>query len=183
MKNIKTIAWEKINETSFIDNKYLKAVTKRFKLSDGEERDYTVIKGRDNVIALCLTEDNKVIVLEQFRTGPEKVLIDLPSGGVDKGETPEQAAKRELEEETGYTTDDTKLIGQCYASPTREGIYYFVLAKNCKRISKPRESEKQLGDIMELTIEEFKEYLVNGNLTSADLSGGFLGLYFMEKEL
>lgn len=69
---------------------------------------YYVLEPPDYVTVLALTPDRRVVLVRQFRPTVEQMTLEFPSGGVDRGETPEQAARREVLEETGYAV--TRLV-------------------------------------------------------------------------
>ena len=94
--------WKKIKEELFRAG-FRKLVKKTFQLPDNRVVDFDIKQEGPVVCILALTKDNKIVLAKQFRPGPEKVLLELPGGSVDTGETPEEAAKREFLEETGYT--------------------------------------------------------------------------------
>lgn len=73
-----------------------------FQLPDGSQDEYYIKKEQPTVAVFAVTDMNDVILVEQFRPGPKKVIRELPGGFIDAGETPRQAAERELFEETGY---------------------------------------------------------------------------------
>jgi ADP-ribose pyrophosphatase len=85
-----------------------------------------------NVIAL--TEDNKMVLVRQFRFGVREVTLEICGGMVDPGEDHETASKRELQEETGYTSDDWTYLGACQQNPAfHTGICHMWLAKNARK--------------------------------------------------
>jgi ADP-ribose diphosphatase len=68
----------------------------------GEEQPYYCLALTDYVSVLATTPQNELVVVRQFRPVVETHTLELPSGNIDPGETPESAARRELLEETGY---------------------------------------------------------------------------------
>ena len=78
----------------------------------GEHEPYYVVRTSDYVTIIAMTPANEVIFVKQFRPVLETVNLELPSGHVDKGETPESAARRELFEETGYQAGKLELLGE-----------------------------------------------------------------------
>src|SRR5947208_17050747 len=70
------------------------------------------ISARDYVSVFAVTRQGTFPLVRQFRPAIEEVTIELPSGHVDEGETPEQAAARELHEETGYIANELILLGR-----------------------------------------------------------------------
>ena len=78
-----------------------------------------VIQGADFVVIVALTPQNQILLVRQFRVAVAETTLELPAGHVDPGETPEQAARRELLEETGYEADTFKLLGNLSPSVAR----------------------------------------------------------------
>ncbi|HEB60708.1 MAG TPA: NUDIX hydrolase, partial [Phycisphaeraceae bacterium] len=78
----------------------------------GREGDFVYLDSVDWINVIALTEQNQVVLIEQFRHGLGEVTLEIPGGMVDPGETPEQACLRELQEETGYTGETIEMIGR-----------------------------------------------------------------------
>ena len=82
-----------------------------------EAQQFFVVKPDDYVTVLAVTTDNHILLVRQYRPAVEDYTLELPSGHVDQGELPAEAAKRELLEETGYHTNEVELLG-CLAPDT-----------------------------------------------------------------
>ncbi len=96
-----------------------------------------IVEHSDSVGIIALDNKENIILVEQFRIAARNNLLEIPAGKIEKGETPEDAALREMNEEIGYTGRLTPLF-QCYLAPgyDTEKMYFF-LASNLK-ISKKR---------------------------------------------
>lgn len=87
-----------------------------------------IIEHPGGVAILAITEDNCIILVEQYRKAVEKFLLELPAGKVELNEEPVETATRELKEETGITTDNLEYLLEFYTSPgfSNEKIYLFL---------------------------------------------------------
>lgn len=146
----------------------------RFRLPDGTETDYFVKNEPPTVGVVAVTADLRVVLVEQFRPGPKRVLLELPGGYVDSGEEPAFAARRELLEETGY---DGSLfaLGQFYDCAYSTRVRHYFVATGCAPVS--TRSAGEMGRIRLVSLASFVEILRTGALT--DAVGAFAGLEYL----
>lgn len=90
--------------------------------TDGSKHDWVYFKAEGHAVAVAaFSEDNKMLLTEQYRHPFGKTMYDLPAGGAISEETAEQTALRELEEETGYTAEKLEWIGRFSWAPGAMG--------------------------------------------------------------
>ena len=101
---------------------------------NGTERQMVVLECPDWVNIIALTPEHEVVFVEQYRQGSETVELEIPGGMMDPGETdPVATALRELREETGYTGEGARLIGECFANPAiMNNRVHTILVENCQ---------------------------------------------------
>lgn len=126
------------------------------KMFDGSFETFEKLKRADTVNIIG-TVGEKIIVLRQKQPDWEEYKVAVPGGRVDKGETPLQAAKRELFEETGYVSDNWILWKK--RNPYGKMIWtvYNFIARDCKYIRKPA---TDAGERIKTRIVNFKEFLM-----------------------
>ncbi|MDR0298333.1 MAG: NUDIX hydrolase [Streptococcaceae bacterium] len=199
----KTIAREEI-----FDGRIIHVVRDTVELPGGlgeQFRELAFHPGGASVIAI--TQENKLVLVRQFRKPTERVIYEVPAGKID----PEERAKmqlsadnqvisgfhsengvtnpvltammlRELEEETGYTTTDIRQVSEFYVSPgfCNEKHYVF-LAKNLVKVPHPKAAD--YGEVLELhevMLEEAKALVRTGEIDDAKT---LIALNFFEEEL
>ncbi|HRH32794.1 MAG TPA: NUDIX hydrolase [bacterium] len=168
--------WKKIKDEPYKAG-YRKMVKRTFEMPNGKLSDFDLISGGNVVCILSLTKENKVILAREFRPAQERLLLELPGGAVDEGEEPEEAAKRELLEETGYI-GEFQFIGTSLQSAYNILTRYNFVALNCEKIQEPTNFECEESEPYEMTLEEFRAHLQSGDLT--DVTTGYLGLDYLK---
>jgi len=128
---------------------------------DGSFVTYERLKRPDSVVIIPITEDGKIVISREQQPGTDWYMT-LPCGGIDLGEEPLAAAKRELLEETGYASDDFNFwFARQVESRVDCAIFAFV-ARNCKKVAKP---EPEVGERVQTSLVSFEEFL---HLVTAD---------------
>lgn len=85
--------------------------------ASGKETTREVVEHSDCVAIVAIDAEDNVLLVRQFRHAVAKDLLEIPAGGIDPGETPDQAVCRELREETGYVPNQIRRLGGFYSTP------------------------------------------------------------------
>ncbi|MCH2100926.1 MAG: NUDIX hydrolase [Planctomycetes bacterium] len=110
--------WEKKESQPLHDYGFFRLRKDRYLHPDLEgERDFLVIEARDWVNVVAVTPDNQIVLIRQFRYGVGGARWEVPAGVIEPGESPIDAAVRELREETGYAGDPPELICEVEPNP------------------------------------------------------------------
>src|SRR5699024_1884075 len=97
-------------------------------LPDGRISHREEVEHPGGVGIVPVTSDKKILLVKQFRAGPQEPLLEIPAGKLEAGEDPKVCGMRELEEETGFRCGNCKLLSVFYSSPgfTDEKIYVYL---------------------------------------------------------
>ena len=125
------------------------------------------VKAGEAVVVLPITEDNKVIMVQEPRTPIEQVILALPAGMIEPGEQPEDAAIRELEEETGYLASNVEFMREYYPSVgySNEKLKLY-LATGFKKTQQHLDPEEDIN-VVEVPMEELIEMLDKNEIITA----------------
>lgn len=100
--------------------------------------DFFVIENPDWVNVIAITDQGLFVIEEQYRHGIDKVGYEICAGMIEKGESPLEAAKRELREETGYGEGEWELFMQSTPNPSSmNNVNYTYLAKGVVKLGEP----------------------------------------------
>ncbi len=125
--------------------------------------DAIVLHARDTINVVALDQHGGLILVRQYRFGLDQVIEELPAGLMDANEEPLAAAQRELQEETGYASDDWKYLGVSYLNPAYvTNCCHHFLAKNCQKVSDTDLDELEDMQLVIIKSEEIGPALQNG---------------------
>ena len=132
----------------------------------GERSPYFSLTLPDYVAVLAITKKNKVLLVRQFRPVIERETLELPSGHVEEGQTPEEAAYLELLEETGYEAKNLELMGVLAPDLGRlsNKLWCFFAA----HVSKRENVDTDAGiHLVQCNMLQLRDYLRKGELNHA----------------
>lgn len=153
------LKWEKLSSKYLVKEQWATLRVDTCKMPNGTLiDDYYVLEYPGWVNAVALTEENEVILIKQYRHAAEKVILELPGGCIDPGESAEEAIKRELLEETGYQFSSIEQICTLYANPSTSGnITTSFIAKGGKKIQEQHLDGREEIEVLKVSLDELKK--------------------------
>src|SRR3954452_3819138 len=125
-------------------------------LPNGKQAKRELIKHPGAVAIIALTDENKIVMVEQYRKALEQTIIEIPAGKLESGEQPEVCAKRELEEETSYECKSLEWLNSFYTSPgfANEIVHIYLAKGLSKKENAAGLDEDEFVILMKLTLDE-----------------------------
>ena len=126
-----------------------------------------IVEHRGAAAILPLLGDNRVILVRQYRYAVKEELLEVPAGTLEPGEAPEECARRELEEETGYTCREVTKILECFVAPgySTEKIHFY-LARGLVRSEPKTEADEHITSEA-MSISQALEKVRSGEIRDA----------------
>lgn len=179
------LKWEKLSSRYLVKERWATLRVDTCKLQNGTVKDdYYVLEYPNWVNAIALTKDNKMILVRQYRHAADIVSLEIPGGVMDGDELPEQAIRRELLEETGYSFESAELIATLYPNPaTSTNVTYTYLLKGGVKTHEQHLDEHEILNVEAYSITEVKQLLATNKIDQAlHCAALFYGLMKLEAE-
>lgn len=159
--------WKTLKSEMVVDEKWYKLRRDEVELPNGLVLDDYYVSVRPNVVlTFPLTEDNHVLFVRQYKHAGNEIFIELPGGVIDDHEDdPEEAAKRELLEETGYTTDNMEPLLEAIDNPTKDtNKLYFYLARNVRQVAEQDLDATESIEVLKVPLGEVEQMIMSGQV-------------------
>ncbi len=133
-------------------------------LSGGRKATREVVEHGDVVAIVPLLENSDVLLVRQYRLPATQILLEVPAGGVDEGESPEEAAQRELSEECGRRARRLERLGGFYVSPgfCTEFVHLF-LARELEAANANPDPDEEI-EVVRLSLAEALRLITAGEI-------------------
>ena len=136
-------------------------------LENGKEAKRDVVRHPGGVCIVALTENNDVYFVKQFRYPHAKVLLEIPAGKLEWGESHLECGKRELHEETGCTADEFTYLGCLYPTPAYDSeIIHMYLAKGLHK-DKQKLDDDEFLEVYTIPLGKAVEMVMNNEIEDA----------------
>ncbi len=170
---------EKTTKTTPIyDGKIVKLQVDAVTLPNGNVAKREIIKHPGAVAIIAVTDEGKLVLVEQYRKALERSIIEIPAGKLEPGEEPIVTARRELEEETGYGAQSFTYLQAFATSPgfADEIIHLFVAKDLYKIENKANLDDDEFVELLEVSLEEAGQMVADERIYDAKTAFAVLWL-------
>ena len=143
-----------------------------------EVHDFYILESDDWVNVIPLTAQNEVVLIRQYRHGIRENTLEIPGGIIEQDDTPEEAARRELGEETGYQESTMILLGQVHPNPAfLNNQCHTYLARDVLLSGKQEQDEKEDIEVLLRPLDEIPRLIREGEITHSLVLAAFYRFY------
>ncbi|MPQ42746.1 NUDIX hydrolase [Clostridium tarantellae] len=170
---------ETLNENIIYEGNILKLVNQEVKLPDENRAFREIVRHSGGVAIIAFIDDENILLVEQFRKPFDRNFLEIPAGKIDKNDIDYKiGALRELEEETGYSTQNIKFIGKIAPSPgfCDEEVNIYV-AKNLYKRQILFKDEDEFLNLKVASLKHVKKMICKGKIIDAKT---IAAIFFLE---
>ena len=174
MRPWKRLGIRTIHETRVLD---LKEVSLQRPGHDEPVR-FVLLRCPDWVNVIPITEDGRVILIRQYRSGTHEITLEIPGGMVDPGEAPAATAGRELTEETGWVAASVEEIGVVDPNPAiQDNRCHTFLAKGCRPVGETDFDPDEEIETLLVPLDKIPALIADGDISHALVVAAFYHLF------
>ena len=166
-----------LSSKSIFSGRLIKLRQDEVVLPNGRKSTREIVEHPGAVAIVAVNKDNNILMVRQYRKAIEKELLEIPAGKLEKDESREKCAKRELMEEIGYYPNDIKYVTGFYTSPgfSNEMIHLF-LARNLEKKTREADFDEYL-QVERVPLSEAISKIHSGEIADGKTITGLLLTY------
>ena len=165
---------ETISSQRIYDGRAVKLRVDSIQLRNGRQTTREVVEHSHCIAVVVIDENDNILLVKQFRKPVENELLEIPAGGIDAGEDPEEAVKRELREEIGYMPQKLQSLGGFYSAPGYCTEYLYLYLATELVPSQLTAEDTESINVVRLPIKEIPELVTSGRICDAKSIAGLL---------
>ena len=170
--------WRRLGRKYLYESPWCSFRVDEAKLPDGAEIEYGILESAGFAAVVPVTEGGEVVLVRQWRQPVEGFTLELPGGGVERGEDPRKAVRRELFEETGYRAEGLSRLVSVHTSPGRATeVCYLFRCRVMPVPAGPQPEPTEFVSVVEMPLAEAVKRVYGGEITAATTVLGLLMVY------
>lgn len=171
------------NDRTIYTGKVVSLALEEHRLPDGRRGTFEVVRHSGGAAVLPLLPNGQMVLIRQFRPAVGEMVLEIPAGRLEPGETPEGCVRRELTEEAGYRAGSVEKLGELWPSVgyCDELIHLFVARDLAPVPSAPEPDE--FIEVVRLPGAEVMQWLAEGKIRDAKTQLALLRYAVMTGEL
>ena len=143
-------------------------------LPSGKKTKREIVEHAGCTAIVAIDSENNVLLVRQYRKPVERMLLEIPAGGIEPGENPVDGARRELEEETGFSAEKWEELSCFYTSPGFCTEYmYLYIATDLKPVERDADDDENI-ELVRVPLKKTPELFVSGEVCDAKSIAGLL---------
>jgi ADP-ribose pyrophosphatase len=168
-----------VDSRRIYDGKILGVRVDTVSLRNGGTSQREIIEHGNSVAMVPVDDEERVLLVRQYRKAPEKSLLEVPAGGLEDGESPEEGALRELQEEVGVTAGKMQLMAGFWLTPgfCTEYMHAYMATDLMPSVLAPDDDENI--EVVRVPLAQIPEIIRSGEIQDAKSIAALLMAIYM----
>ena len=137
------------------------------RLQNGRESTREIVDHAPSICVVPVDADGNVLLVRQYRKPTDGFLLEVPAGGIEEGETPEEATRRELQEEIGHTADRLEALSAFWLAPGWCSEYMYAYLATGLRPANLDSDEDEFIEVVRVPLSEVVDTIASGQVQDA----------------
>ena len=137
------------------------------RLQNGRESTREIVDHAPSICVVPVDADRNVLMVRQYRKPVDQFLLEVPAGGIEEGETPEEATRRELQEEIGHTTDNLLPLSAFWLAPGWCSEYMYAFLATGLQPAALDSDEDEFIEVVRVPLSEVVDIIASGQVQDA----------------
>lgn len=143
-------------------------------LADGTIAKREIVEHRGAVAIVPLLDHQTVLLIRQYRQAVGEALLEIPAGTLEAGEEPDKCARRELEEETGYSARSLRRLFSQYLAPGySQEVLHVYLAEDLEKGAQSPDADERV-ELVPTPLHQIEKMILEGSIKDAKTIAGLL---------
>ncbi len=164
--------YKKINHKLVYKGHIVDFYEDRIKLANDNIADWDYIQHNGASAIVACDNDDKIIMVRQYRIGADSKLLEIPAGGINEGEDAHTAAVRELMEETGYKANETGHLIDVYSAPAYTSECVYIYYARDLYMAERNLDDDEIIEVEKYSIDELIDMIMRGEITDGKTIAG-----------
>ncbi|MCY4417888.1 MAG: NUDIX hydrolase [Chloroflexi bacterium] len=137
------------------------------RLPNGRETTREIVEHEPSICVVPVDDDGNVLLVRQYRKPTESFLLEVPAGGIEEGEEPEESTRRELQEEIGHTAAELTRLTAFYLAPGWASEYMYAFLATGLTPAELDSDEDEFIDVVPVPWSEIPDRIADGSIQDA----------------
>ncbi|OGH58586.1 MAG: hypothetical protein A2725_02690 [Candidatus Magasanikbacteria bacterium RIFCSPHIGHO2_01_FULL_33_34] len=176
------MTWKKIGSKSIYQDYWKGLELWKMRSDKGVEKDISISLSRNTVVIFGITDDNRVLLINEYFFSQNKMVISLPAGMVDDGMSPEEVAILELKQETGCKAKQMIFLGDLYRGKYVTGQAYVFLALGVEQVYEQDLEETENIEVNFVSLKELEDIMSQNKMKAMhQVSATYMALDYLKR--
>ena len=137
------------------------------RLQNGRESTREIVDHAPSICVVPVDADRNVLMVRQYRKPTDGFLLEVPAGGIEEGESPEEATRRELQEEIGHTADRLESLSSFWLAPGWCSEYMYAFLATGLRPANLDSDEDEFIEVVRVPLSDALDVITSGQVQDA----------------